>query len=438
MADIAQDVRRKLTVWLVAPLTFLTLLNSIDRVNVSFAALQMNKELGFSPAQYGFGVSLFFVGYVVCSFPHTALLRRFGAKRWIFCAVLFWGLVSTALAWTRTLGEFYALRFLLGVAEAGFAPGIVFIMSQWMPQRFRASSIAGTMLAVPISVIFGAPLSGWLLTADTHLAWPGWRFMFLVEGSLTVAVALVTPWLFVDAPEHAQWLRRDEKDWLRAEIERDIRDQEPTRARSLSALLRTRPLWAAAGVWFTLMSGAYGIIYWLPQVIKQLSGLNDFEVSLMSAFPWIGLGAGMLVNSWHSDLTGERHWHVALAGLVGAVGLVGAIAFGERWPALVCLTIGAFGLGAAQGAFWALPTSLLDRSVAAGGLTFITVLGSAGGLVTPPLIGVVRTQTGSFGMPVVLLAGLLCVGALFVPWIRVEGSARPTPLPASVGGSPHA
>jgi ACS family tartrate transporter-like MFS transporter len=438
MTDPAQLIRRKLLLWLVAPLTFLTLLNSIDRVNVSFAALQMNKELGFSPAQYGFGVSLFFVGYVACSFPHTALLRRFGARRWIFGAVLFWGLVSTALAWTQSVGEFYALRLLLGVAEAGFAPGIVFIMSQWMPQRFRASAIAGTMLAVPISMIFGAPFSGWLMTADTGLSWPGWRFMFLVEGSLTVAVALMTPWLFVDEPEQAKWLRDDEKQWLRTEIERDIREQEPARARSFAALLRTRPLWAAAGVWFTLMSGAYGIIYWLPQVIKQLSGLNDFEVSLLSAFPWIGLGAGMVINSWHSDLTQERHWHVALAGLLSAVGLVGAIAFGDRWPALLCLTVGAFGLGAAQGAFWALPTSLLDRSVAASGLTFITVLGSAGGLVTPPMIGLVRAQTGSFGMPVVLLAGLLCVGAVFVPWIRAQAPARSAPVPASVGDSPHA
>src|ERR1700759_4604646 len=198
MTDLTPSVRRKLTIYLVAPLTFLTFLNSVDRVNVSFAALQMNRELGLSAEQYGFGVSLFFIGYLACSFPHTALLERVGARRWVFGAVLFWGLVSTALAWTSSASHFYVLRVLLGVAESGFAPGIVYIMSQWMPQRLRAWSIAGSMLAVPLSVIFGAPLSGWLLSAHTGWSWSGWRFMFLVEGAVTVLVALATPLWFVD------------------------------------------------------------------------------------------------------------------------------------------------------------------------------------------------------------------------------------------------
>jgi ACS family tartrate transporter-like MFS transporter len=422
MTDLTPSVRRKLTIYLVAPLTFLTFLNSIDRVNVSFAALQMNRELGLSPEQYGFGVSLFFIGYLACSFPHTALLKRFGARRWIFCAVLFWGIVSTALAWTSSAAHFYVLRVLLGIAESGFAPGIVYIMSQWMPQRLRAWSIAGSMLAVPLSVIFGAPLSGWLLTAQTGWAWSGWRFMFLVEGTVTVLVALAAPLWFVNEPASARWLDADEKRWLTQELERERRERPPVPARSFAAVLRLPPLWAAAGVWFSLMSGAYGIIYWLPQVIKQLSGLNDLEVSVLSSLPWVGLGAGMLINAWHSDLTGERHWHVALASVLAAAGLSGAAAFGTSWPALACLTIGAFGLGAAQGAFWPLPTALLDRAVAASGLTLITVLGSAGGLIAPPLIGFARARSGSFGLPVVLLAGLLCLGALLVPLIR---AARP-------------
>jgi ACS family tartrate transporter-like MFS transporter len=422
--ELAQIVRSKLSLRLVAPLTFLTFLNSVDRVNVSFAALQMNRELGLSPEQYGFGVSLFFVGYLASSFAHTAVLQRVGAKRWIFGAVVFWGCVSSALAWVRGPGEFYALRLLLGVAESGFAPGIVYITSQWMPQRFRAWSIAGSMLAVPLSMIFGGPLSGWLLTVPTGLPLPGWRFMFLVEGTFTVLVGLAAPLYFVDEPDQASWLQADEKAWLRSELEQDRKDRSPTAARSFAALLRMRPLWAAAAVWFSLMSGAYGIIYWLPQVIKQLSNLNDMQVSVVSALPWVGLGAGMLLNAWHSDLTQERHWHVALAALLAAAGLLGATAFGTRWPALLCLTIGALGLGGAQGAFWALPTTLFDRSVAARGFTLITVLGSTGGLVSPPLIGLARTQTGSFLAPIVLMAVVLCIGAWLVPWIRADGTVR--------------
>jgi ACS family tartrate transporter-like MFS transporter len=168
------------------------------------------------------------------------------------------------------------------------------------------------------------------------------------------------------------------------------------------------------------MSGTYGIIYWLPQVIKQLSGLSDLEASLLSALPWLGLGAGMLVNAWHSDLTQERHWHVSLACLLAALGLWSSTAFALGWPALACLTLGAFGLGAAQGAFWALPTSLFDRNVAAAGFTFITLVGSTGGLIAPPLIGILRARTGSFSVAVALLGAVLCVGAACVALIRVS------------------
>ena len=435
MADLATTLRSKLTRRLVAPLTFLTFLNSIDRVNVSFAALQMNRELGLSPEQYGFGVGLFFVGYLTCSFPHTALLQRIGARRWIFAAVLLWGSIATALSLIQNAGQLYVLRMLLGAAESGFAPGIVFIMSQWLPQRFRASSIAGSMLAIPISIIFGAPLSGWLLTLDTGLPWSGWRFMFLVEGLVTVAAAFVTPLLFVDEPSAAPWLAPDEKRWLASELEQERANSRVEGGASIRALLRIGPLWAAAAVWFSLMSGTYGIIYWLPQVIKQLSGLSDLTVSVLSATPWVGLGAGMLITAWHSDLTQERRWHVALSALLAAAGLLGAALFGQRWPALVCLTAGAFGLGGAQGAFWPLPTSLLDRRVAAAGLTLITVLGSAGGLIMPPLIGLVRARTGSFGVSAAGLAVLLCGGAAMVTWLRVPAASSAAGLAQGVPGS---
>lgn len=426
-------LRSRLTWRLVAPLTFLTFLNSIDRVNVSFAALQMNQDLGFEPEQYGFGVGLFFVGYLLCSFPHTALLRRIGARSWICGAVVLWGTIATALGAIQTPSQFYVLRVLLGVAESGFAPGIVFIMSQWMPQRFRALSIAGSMLAIPGSMLLGAPIAGWLLSAETHLELPGWRFLFLAEGAVTVVVGLLTPLWFVDEPEQARWLTPQQTRWLRDELERERRERPASEPRSLPELLRAPQLWAAAAVWFGLMSGAYGIIYWLPQVIKQLSGLRDMEVSLLSALPWIGLGAGMLGNAWHSDLTQERHWHVALACLMAALGLWASTALELGWPALACLTVGAFGLGAAQGAFWALPTSFLDRSVAALGLTFITVLGSTGGLVAPMLIGVLRARTGSFSVAVALLGSLLCMSALCVAGIRTPGPRVPRAGEASRG-----
>jgi ACS family tartrate transporter-like MFS transporter len=433
MAIHSASLRTRLTWRLVAPLTFLTFLNSIDRVNVSFAALQMNRDLGFTPEEYGLGVGLFFVGYLVFSFPHTAILKRIGARRWIFGAVVVWGCIAACFSLVHSPSQFYALRVLLGAAESGFAPGIVYIMSQWMPQRFRAFSIAGSMLAIPGSMLLGAPLAGWLLTLHSGLPLPGWRFLFLAEGLITVSVGLLTPLLFVNEPSQASWIAPDEKNWLREELERERREraQQDQQAHSFKQLLRMPQLWAAAAVWFCLMSGSYGIIYWLPQVIKQLSGLQDLQVSLLSALPWIGLGAGMLINAWHSDLTAERHWHVAAACLLAAIGLWGATALDLSWSALACLTVGAFGLGAAQGAFWALPTSFLDRSVAAAGITFVTVLASTGGLVAPPLIGMLRARTGSFALAVAVLGALLCVGAACVALIRAPAPTNKAKLTAT-------
>ena len=417
----ANRIRNKLLLRLIAPLTFLTFLNSLDRVNVSFAALQMNAQLGLTPERYGFGVGLFFVGYLAFQFPHTAWLRRVGARRWIFFTVLAWGVIASAMAFIQNEQHFYALRLLLGFAEAGFAPGIVFIMSQWVPRRFRASAIAGSMLAIPISIVFGGPLSGWLMTFDFWTL-PGWRFMFLVEGGITFLVALLTPFYFTDNPGQVRWLSASEHAWLAEEIERDRianeRETAGASAASFRDVIGSGRVWAAAGIWFSSMSGAYGIIYWLPQVIKQISGRSDFEVTLLSALPWAALGTGMLVNAWHSDKTQERYWHIGLPSLLAAAGIALGANVSQPALALLFLCAGAFGLGSSQGAFWALPTSFLPRALAGTGITFINLVGSSGGLVAPPVIGWLRARTGSFGVSVIALSILLALGAALLIVLR--------------------
>ena len=432
MDEAAHRIRNKLLLRLIAPLTFLTFLNSLDRVNVSFAALQMNPQLGLTPEKYGFGVGLFFVGYLAFQFPHTAWLRRVGARRWIFLTVLSWGVIASAMAFIQDELHFYVLRVLLGFAEAGFAPGIVFIMSQWVPRRFRASAIAGSMLAIPISIVFGGPLSGWLMTFDVA-GMPGWRFMFLVEGGITLLVALATPLYFTDNPGQVRWLAASEHAWLAEELERDRlaneREAAGASAVSFRDVLGSGRVWAAAGVWFSLMCGAYGIIYWLPQVIKQISGRSDFQVTLLSALPWAALGAGMLVNAWHSDKTQERYWHVGLPSLLAAAGLALGANLSSPPLALLFLCAGAFGLGSAQGAFWAIPTSFLSRAVAGSGITLINLLGSSGGLVAPPAIGWLRARAGSFGLSVYALAVVLVLGAaLLIVIRRYERQAKSEPV----------
>ena len=352
---------------------------------------------------------------MIFQLPHTYILRKIGARRWIFNAVLIWGCIATAMTFINNAMEFYILRFLLGMAESGFAPGIVYYVSQWMPRRFRAWAIAGTMLAIPISIIFGGPLSGWLLTMANAFDLPGWRWMYLIEGSLTILAAFTALRIFVDTPHEAQWLDDRQKAWLSAELEKDRKQALQADApEGIGALLRNGNVWAAAGIWFSLMSGAYGIIYWLPQIIKQMSGADDFVVSILSALPWVGLGAGMLINAWHSDKTQERYWHIGVPSVIAAGGLIAATILSSDWQAFCFLMIGAIGLGGAQGAFWALPTSFLKGRNAGNGITLINLLGNSGGVVTSPIIGWIRVQTGSFNASVYVLAGLLIGGAALV------------------------
>jgi ACS family tartrate transporter-like MFS transporter len=411
-------LRNKLLLRLVAPLTLLIFLNALDRVNVSFAALKMNAALGLRPEQFGFGAGLFFVGYLLCQFPHTALLRRIGTRRWIIVAMLASGASAAALACVQTAWQFYALRVLLGAAEAGLAPGVVYITSRFMPRRFRAQAVAGSMLAIPASVVLGGPLSGLLLSVELHPALPGWRALFLIEGVVTAVVGLLTGLAFPETPEQARWLDPEERAWLIGELERDGTPDEPDTSSSLRDVLRSGRVWTAAGVWFALMASAYGIIYWLPQVIKQLSGRSDLAVSLLSALPWIGLGAGMSVVAWHSDRTAERYGHVALPSLLAAAGLVLGAQLGSPALALASQCVGAFGLGGAQGTFWTLPTGFLPRTVAASGITLINLIGNVAGLVTPPAIGWLRARGGSFGVAACALAALLAGAALLTFALR--------------------
>lgn len=426
-----ERLRNKLLLRLIAPLTLLIFLNALDRVNVSFAALKMNAALGLGPEQFGFGAGLFFVGYLLCQFPHTALLRRIGTRRWIGVAMLASGASSAALACVQTAWQFYALRVLLGAAEAGLAPGVVYITSRFVPRRFRAQAVAGSMLAIPASVVLGGPLSGLLMSVELHAALPGWRAMFLVEGIATALVGLLTSLAFPESPEQARWLSADERAWLVAELARDATPDEPQTSRSVRDVLRSGRVWTAAGVWFALMASAYGIIYWLPQVIKQLTGLGDLTVSVLSALPWIGLGLGMSIVAWHSDRTSERYAHVALPSLLAAAGLVLGAQLGSPALALFCLCIGAFGLGGAQGTFWTLPTGFLPPAVAASGITLINLIGNVAGLVTPPAIGWLRARGGAFGVAACALATLLAGAALLTFALRRHQRHDPRALAAA-------
>jgi MFS family permease len=413
---------------LALPCILFMLMSSLDRANISFAASAMNAELGFTPAQYGFGAGILFAGFLAGQYPSLHLLQRIGFRRWICACALLWGVSAAALGFIQSHTQFYLLRILIGVAEGGLAPGIVLYLSQFATERERATTFALPALAIPASVILGSPLSGWLLEAQQGLSIPGWRFMLLVEAIPTILFGLLAPLYFPDTPEQAKFLASGERDWLRANAA-----QRADRPRHNDWSVLASPLVVMAGLlWFCLLCGSYGVIFWLPQVIQSLTGFSPGIIGLIGALPWVGVALGMYFNARHSDRTGERYLHVAVPAFVAALALLLAWRSGPGLAALVLLLIAGLGLGSAQGGFWAIPTQLLAPAAFSVAVVAINILGSAGGLVMPQLMGVARERSGGFAAPTLLVIGVLLIAVLLVAAIRVFYRREIAALPRQV------
>ena len=398
-------ISRKIITRLVVPIMVLQVLNSLDRVNISFAALQMNADLGLSTELYGNAVSIFFVSYLLFQFPSSKALKVLGARWWIFGVVLLWGLAATCMAFVQDVWHLYVLRFVLGIAEAGYAPGIVFLCSCWVPRNYRAQAIATTMLAVPVSVVFGGPLSGWLLSMQAPFDIAAWRWMFFIEG---------VPTIVLDA---------DEKQWLR----NDLRQEEAVRAAGIASfteVLTDARIVCSAAVWFCLIFGAYGIIFWMPLVLQEMTALGEFSIGLLSALPWLGVAAGMVLVSRHSDRTQERFRHVGLAALTASLALLASALSPWHGLALVLLFVFGVGLGGAQATFWTIPTAIMARTVAANGVVLINLVGNISSLINSKVIGYLRQASGSYQLAVLLLVAILGAAALLVGAIAVMSSRR--------------
>ena len=416
-------ISRKIITRLVVPIMVLQVLNSLDRVNISFAALQMNADLGLSTELYGNAVSIFFVSYLLFQFPSSKALKVLGARWWIFGVVLLWGLAATCMAFVQDVWHLYVLRFVLGIAEAGYAPGIVFLCSCWVPRNYRAQAIATTMLAVPVSVVFGGPLSGWLLSMQAPFDVAAWRWMFFIEGVPTVVLAFVALRIFRREPLDADWLNADEKQWLR----NDLRQEEAVRAAGIASfteVLTDARIVCSAAVWFCLIFGAYGIMFWMPLVLQEMTALGEFSIGLLSALPWLGVAAGMVLVSRHSDRTQERFRHVGLAALTASLALLASALSPWHGLALVLLFVFGVGLGGAQATFWTIPTAIMARTVAANGVVLINLVGNISSLINSKVIGYLRQASGSYQLAVLLLVAILGAAALLVGAIAVMSSRR--------------
>jgi len=422
-------ISRKIITRLVVPIMVLQVLNSLDRVNISFAALRMNADLGLTAELYGNAVSIFFVSYLLFQFPSAKALKTFGARAWIFGVVLLWGVAATGMAFVQEVWHLYALRFVLGIAEAGYAPGIVYLCSCWVPRKYRAQAIATTMLAVPVSVVFGGPLSGWLLSMQTPFGLPPWRWMFFIEGIPAVLLAFAALRIFRHEPLEAPWLGADEKHWLR----QDAQHEASALAEGLGSfteVLTDARILCCAGVWFCLIFGAYGIIFWMPLVLQEMTSLGEFAIGLMSALPWLGVGTGMVFVARHSDRTQERFRHVGFAALTACLALLAGTLVPWTGVALVLLFLFGVGLGGAQATFWTIPTAIMSSTVAASGVVLINLIGNISSLVNSSVIGYVREASGSYELAVLLLVAILGIAAVLVAVIALlsakeQGAGEP-------------
>lgn len=410
-AALRSRVERKLFVWLIVPIALITFVNSIDRVNVSYAGSAMSADLGLTPDQFGLGVSMFFVAYLLFQYPHVRLLRAWGIKPWILGSMLLWGLSGLWMARVGSAAEFYAARFLLGMAEAGFAPGMTWLISQWAPPSIRARALAGALVAVPLSMVLGGPLCGWLLGIANPLELAPWRFMFLMIAVPNVVMAVAATLYLVDRPEKARWLSAEELEWLTGEFaSADAGRVTPTP--SVARLTRDPWLWRCAATWLLIMTGSYALVFWLPQIVRAMDvGTSELAIASLSALPLLGLAMGLLANGQHSDRTAERLLHVGLPSAAAGVAMLTAAMLEPGWPVLALLFLAGLGIGAAQGVFWAIPSAvrLGGARVPAGVIALISMAGTAGGIIGPWLTGALVAGTGGFSVAIGLLSALLIV-----------------------------
>ncbi len=393
----------------------------IDRVNVGFAATVLQRDLGLSDAQYGYGAGLFFLGYCVFEVPSNLILERVGARRWIARILIGWGVVSMGMVFVRDVHTFYLARVLLGLAEAGFFPGIVLYLTYWIPAADRARTGALFMMAAPVAIIIGAPISNRLLALDGALGIRGWHWLFIMEGLPAVLLGLFALRALTDRPRDADWLSTRDRDWLTRKMAEENARRAAIGHTSLGRSLRSGRVWLLCCVYFLNTVVTYGIFLWLPKMLTEAAGgRQSFALSLMTALPFCAALVAMFLVGRHSDRTGERKYHVAACTITAAIGLVLAVVFrGNLWLVVLSFTLSQIGQRSVQGVFWAIPPIFLGGTAAAACIGLINAIGNLGGWVGPSLMGMLRQATGTYSRGLLVLAAALAIETLVVISLRL-------------------
>ncbi|MFK0333930.1 MFS transporter [Rhizobium sp. NPDC090275] len=429
-SDLETRVMRKST-WRIVPfIMVLYLIAFIDRVNIGFASLTMNQDLGFSSTVFGVGAGIFFVGYFLFEVPSNLILNKVGARIWIARVMITWGMVSGAMALVQGPTSFYSLRFLLGVAEAGFFPGIILYLSYWFPARRRAAVTAMFMAAAPLATAIGSPISGALL--EMHGIWglAGWQWMFIIEAVPAIILGVVVLFFLTDRPEQAKWLSDDERAWLVNTMEQE-QAGKPKASHSIWAGLADIRVLALALVYFGTSAGLYTLGIWSPQIIKSF-GLSSMQVGFLNSIPAILAVIAMILWARHSDRTGERTWHVVGACLLASAGLAFATGATSVFTVLIALALVNIGISASKPPLWSMPTLFLSGPAAAAGIATINSIGNLGGFVGPSMIGWIKDTTGSFAGGLYFVAALLVLSAVVTLILARTSSSRDPQTTASI------
>ena len=406
-------------------LFLLYVVSYLDRINVGFAALQMNAALHFSSVTYSLGAGIFFLSYTLLEIPSNVVLARVGARLWIARIMITWGLISASMMFVRSAPAFYVLRFLLGAAEAGFFPGIIYCLTRWFPRRERARAIAGFMTAVVVAGIIGGPISGVLLSMDGVARLAGWQWLFLVEGLPAVVLGVIVLRVLPEQPSDARWLTRDEQQALMTRLADEAAELSGGQAvQTIHGAMTSGRVWLLAAVYFTIPVALYAMGFWMPQIVRNASGGNDVTVGLLSAIPYAVAAVGMVIIGWNSDRTGERRWHIALMAITGGVSFAATGFVHGLVPSLVTLSLAILGLASMLGPFWAFATSFLSGIGAAAGIALVNSVGNVGGFVGPNIIGVAQQTSHGIGGGLVLIGAVLAAGGLLVLVLDARNTRR--------------
>ena len=401
---VLQGAIRKAALRFVPLLTVAYLFNYLDRTSLGFAALTMNHAIGLSAAQFGFGAGLFFVGYSTFEVPSNLMLYRVGARRWLARIMISWGLVSAATAFVTGPNSFYAIRLLLGVAEAGFFPGVTYFLAAWFPAQYRTRMLAWFLIGIPASSLIGGPICSLLLQMNGIWGLAGWQWLFLLVSLPCIPLGFLSLRLLADHPESATWLASDERRVLHEVIASEERERPHS---SLLAALKDARVLILAAIQFGFTLASYGIGIWLPLILREYH-LSTLTIGWISAVPYLFASVGMIVWARHVDRKGQRILNLAVACLLGGIGLVAPIMTNSLAPALVGFSLALIGVTAARAIFWTIPTRFLTGVAAAGGLAFINSIGTVGGFVGPSMMGWLKEFSGSY------VIGLTAVAAIMV------------------------